>query len=66
MKTKIKDALFGFAAICFVFIVGGLLVYGGFKSSRWLNYSMAYEQMVTDTVCKMVRTEHLINQKDCK
>jgi len=61
MSEMTKMVLMGIAGI----IVFGLLVYGGWHLKRWFNYSWGYESQVTETVCSMVKPEHLIDPKKC-
>lgn len=50
------------------FVVGlalvGVLAYGGWAVSRWLNYFIGYESMVKQTVCDMIKPDHLIKPCD--
>ena len=42
------------------------IVYGSWQLVRHVHYSLSYEDMVKQTVCEMVKTEHLKNPSDCK
>jgi len=46
------------------YIFGALLapfvIYGAWELGRKINYSLAYEDMVIETICKMVKPEYLI------
>lgn len=44
-------------------IVIGLFSYGGWILQKKLSYAFSYEAMVEETVCKMVKPEHL--KKPC-
>ena len=41
------------------------LIYGGFWVNRAFSYSFGYQDQVVETVCSMVKREHLINPDDC-
>lgn len=45
-----------------ILIVGAVL-YGGWILQKKLSYMISYEAMVEETVCKMVKPEHL--KKPC-
>lgn len=45
----------GTAAIIVVLVV----VYGMWTIGRVINYSLSYEDMVQETICEMVKPEHL-------
>ena len=48
--------------IFLMFIVGVLslvIFYGMWHLARHINYSLSYESQVKETVCKMVKPEHL-------
>lgn len=47
-------------------IIVCLLGYGGFKLQRWLHWNWGYESQVTETICAMVKPEHLIDPSKCK
>lgn len=48
------------------FVLCGLIAYFGWMVARQWNYHWGYEQMVKDTVCEMVKPEHLKDKSDCK
>ena len=49
-----------------VVVIVCAVVYGSWQLGRHVNYSLSYEDMVTKTVCKMVKTEHLKDPKQCR
>lgn len=54
-------------AIILIFIVVIVFVFIGlWNLKRGFNYSFGYESQVKQTVCEMVKPEHLKNPKDCK
>jgi len=42
----------------------GLAAYGIWNITRTINYALSYEDMVEETVCSMIKPEHL--KKPCK
>ena len=62
MNAKQSTAL---AYVLGIIIVAGLS-YGMWQLGRHINYSLSYEDMVQETVCEMVKPEHLKNPKGCK
>jgi len=59
MKFNVAGAI---AALAIV----GLVTYGGWRITKWWNYSWGYNSSVVDTVCKMVKPEHLKDPNACK
>lgn len=59
MATSTTDAakIVG-AGIAVIVVIAGLF-YVSFAIKRWWNYSWGYEAKVTETVCMMVKPEHL-------
>lgn len=45
------------------FLIVGAVSYGGWILQKKLSYTFSYEAMVEETVCKMVKPEHL--EKPC-
>jgi hypothetical protein len=44
-------------------IIIGFLMYGAWNLVRAMNYNLSYKDMVQETVCEMVKPEHL--KKPC-
>lgn len=53
----------GFTLACLLFVG---LTYGVWQLSRTINYSLSYEDMVQETVCEIVKPEHLKEPEKCK
>ncbi len=60
-KSGAKYIMYG---VIIVSLVIGIPV-GCYQVKRAWNYSMGYERQVTDTVCKMVKPESLVNPDAC-
>ena len=43
-----------------------VMVYSSYYINRWWNYTFAYENMVKETVCEMVKPEFLKDSTACK
>jgi len=61
--TKSDVKYIGYGVIVLVMLVG--IPVGCYQVKRAWNYNMGYERQVTDTVCKMVKPEFLVNPDDC-
>lgn len=60
MKDILKYAVF----MSFAVVATLGFMYGMWNLSRYMNYSMSYEDMVRDTVCELVKPEYL--QQPCE
>ena len=52
-------------------IVGVIVVviavsWASYQFNRWWNYTWSYESQVTDTICEMVKSEHLKKPEKCE
>jgi hypothetical protein len=47
------------AVVAIVAVLAIGIPWGLWKLTRWWNYNMGYESQVTETVCAMVKHEHL-------
>lgn len=63
MLSKSDLKIIGYAIIVIVLIIS--VPVGCYQVKRAWNYNMGYESQVTDTVCKMVKPESLVNPDDC-
>lgn len=41
------------------------LIYGLWLAGKWVSYTFIYEDSVKNTVCSMVKSEHLKNPEEC-
>lgn len=55
-----QHVLFGIIAIVLIVSIS----IGGYMFQRWWNYTWSYEASVKQTICEMVKPEHLI--RPCK
>lgn len=61
-KNTLSTLAVGFIAV----LIAAGLAYGGFHLQRWFHWEFAYGDNVKQTVCDMVKPEHLKNPEDCK
>ncbi len=54
-----KNILKYIALVSFAVVATLGFMYGMWNLSRYMNYSMSYEDMVRKTVCEMVKPEYL-------
>lgn len=47
-----------------IIVVICAIIWGMYTFYKWFNYNVMYEDMVKETVCEMVKPEHLI--VECK
>ena len=47
-----------------VILIIGVVSYGGWILQKKISYTFSYEEMVEETVCKMVKSEYL--KKPCQ
>lgn len=54
---------FGYLTAVVLFVAA---VYGLWQLSRTINYNISYADMVEETVCEMVKPEHLKEPEKCQ
>lgn len=64
--NKRNQTILEIISMALVVVIVCAIVYGAWWLGRQVSYSFMYDDLVKQTICEMVKPEHLKNPLDCK